>query len=331
MEIAFSDYVTITDSSSVGEVRRGAMLAAQRLGFDETRSGEFALLATEVSRNVLVHGGGGQVLILAMREQGAPIGRILALDRGPGIADVARALRDGYSTAGTMGGGMGAMKRISSVLEIFSNKNGTIVLVQVGNPPPSAAPLRIAGIAVPYPGERFCGDAWSCHLTPDRALALSVDGLGHGWEAAEAANEAVAVFRKRSDLRPGVILDYLHQALRKTRGAVASVAEIHLREKTLTYAGVGNISAVLLSGGNSRSLVSHNGTLGHTVSRIQEFTVPWPADGILVLHSDGLQSRWDTAAYPGLLARHPAIIGGALLRDFRRQRDDASVVVVKSV
>ncbi len=51
---------------------------------------------------------------------------------------------------------------------------------------------------------------------------------------------------------------------------------------------------------------------------------------MLVLHSDGLHTRWDLAAYPGLAARHPAIIGGALLRDFRRQRDDASVVVIKA-
>jgi hypothetical protein len=132
-------------------------------------------------------------------------------------------------------------------------------------------------------------------------------------------------------LRPAEILQYVHEALRKTRGAVAAVAEIRPHSGTLLYAGIGNISGVVLSRGASRSLVSHNGTLGMTVSRIQEFTVDWPADGTLIMHSDGLQSRWDLSAYAGLLARHPAIIGGVLLRDFRRQRDDASVVVVKSV
>jgi hypothetical protein len=129
---------------------------------------------------------------------------------------------------------------------------------------------------------------------------------------------------------PGEILSYVHDALRKTRGAVAAVAEIRPKEKTLTYAGIGNIGAVLLSGGASHSLVSHNGTLGMTISRIQEFRVEWPSDAVLVLHSDGLQSKWDLSAYAGLLARHPAVICGALLRDFRRQRDDASVVVIKA-
>src|SRR5579872_6379424 len=56
MEIAFTEWVPVTDASSVGEVRRTALSAAHRLGFDETRSGELALLATEASRNILVHG-----------------------------------------------------------------------------------------------------------------------------------------------------------------------------------------------------------------------------------------------------------------------------------
>ena len=87
---------------------------------------------------------------------------------------------------------------------------------------------------------------------------------------------------------------------------------------------------VLLAGGSSRSLVSHNGTLGMSSPQIQEFRSEWPPDAMLVMHSDGLQSSWDLSSYAGLASRHPAVIGGALLRDFRRQRDDASVVVVKA-
>lgn len=306
-----------------------ALLAAQRLGFDETRCGEFALLATESTRNVLIHGGGGQVLVVGTKEGGEPVARILAMDKGPGIANLAKAMTDGYSTAGTMGGGMGAMKRMASALEIFTGKNGTIILLELGKAPPQEK-LQIAGLAVPYPGERHCGDGWTFHGTPERMLVLVVDGLGHGLEAAEAAQEAIATFEQRVNSNPTEILNYVHDALRKTRGAVAAIAEIRPGEKTLTYAGIGNISAVLLSGDGSRSLVSHNGTLGMTISRVQEFRLDWPNDAVLVLHSDGLLSKWDLTPYAGLMARHPAVIGGALLRDFRRQRDDASVVVVKA-
>lgn len=329
MEVAFTEWVPITDATSVGEARRRALLAAQRLGFDDERSGELAVLTVESSRNVLLHGGGGEVVISGMQDGGKSLARILAIDHGPGIANVAQAMTDGYSTSGTMGSGMGAMRRMATALEIFTGKNGTVLLLELGDAAPRAH-LRIAGIAVPFPGERHCGDGWAVHTTKDRMVILLADGLGHGMDAAQAAQEAIATFRKRQDLAPGEILSCLHDALKKTRGAVAAVAEIRPQEKVLTYAGIGNISAVVLTANASRSLVSHNGTLGMVTSRIQEFRSPWTADSILVLHSDGLQSKWDLASYAGLIARHPAVIGGALLRDFRRKRDDASVVVVKA-
>jgi anti-sigma regulatory factor (Ser/Thr protein kinase) len=332
MEVVFTEWVPVTDESSVGAVRRSALMAAQRLQFDDARSGELALVATEASRNVLVHGGGGQVVLTGCRNGHRAAASILAMDKGPGIKDLAQAMSDGYSTAGTMGGGLGAMKRIAERLEIFSSRTGTIVMLQVGTPVIQEE-LEVAGFAIPYPGERHCGDAWVTDSTPERTALLVVDGLGHGWEAAEAAQEAVTTFRKRAQSKPSEMLGYIHEALKKTRGAVAAVAEVRPREGALVYAGVGNISAVVLSGsGASRSLVSHNGTLGVATSRIQEFKSEWPRDGVLVMHSDGLQSRWDlsSTSYPGLLSRHPALIGGALLRDFRRQRDDASVVVIKA-
>lgn len=160
-------------------------------------------------------------------------------------------------------------------------------------------------------------------------MILLADGLGHGWGASEATRKAVATFRQRAEFSPGLILGYVHDALRKTRGAVAAVAEIRPAEGALIYAGVGNISGVVLDGSASRSLVSHNGTLGTMTPKIQEFRSTWTSNSMLVLHSDGLQSKWDLSSYVGLLSRHPATIGGLLLRDFRRERDDVSVVVTK--
>src|SRR5690349_5729320 len=245
MEIAISEYVPITDASSVGEARRQGQLTAERLGLDEVRCGEFALLATEVSRNVLLHGGGGHAIIFGCRSEKGPVARILALDNGPGIADVSQALEDGYSTAGTMGAGLGAMQRIADSLEIFTAAKGTIVFLELASAE-SRKGLQIAGLAVPYPGERLCGDAWAYHQEQDRTVVLLVDGLGHGWEAAGAAKEAVDTFKKRADGAPRDILGHLHDALKKTRGAAAAVAEIRPSENTITYAGVGNTVGVVL-------------------------------------------------------------------------------------
>ncbi len=330
MEVAYTEHVPITDASSVGEARRRGLLMADRLGFDSVRSGEFGLLITEVSRNILLHGGGGQTIILGARNEKGAVGRILALDSGPGIADMAKAMSDGFSTGGTMGGGMGAMRRIATSIEVFSGKSGTIVLLELGAPSKPSG-LTVAGMAIPYPGERLCGDAWTYHQTSERTAVLLVDGLGHGLAAAEAAEEAVAVFGKRADRTPGEILSYVHEGLKKTRGAVAAIAEIRPHERTLTYAGVGNTAASVVNHERSRSLVSHSGTLGLASPKIQEFKTEWRPDDTMIMHSDGVQTRWDLTAYSGLLAKHPAVIGAALFRDFRRQRDDASVIVIKAV
>ncbi|MBW8869807.1 MAG: SpoIIE family protein phosphatase [Acidobacteriales bacterium] len=176
----------------------------------------------------------------------------------------------------------------------------------------------------------MCGDGWYCEHTQARTVAVLVDALGHGIGAAEAAQEGVATVRQRLSKSPGEILNYMHDALKKTRGAVAAVVEVCPSEGKLTYAGIGNISASIMSKGISRSLISHNGTLGMIVSRVQEFRTEWTSDSVFVMHSDGLQSKWDLLSYPGLISRHPALICGALIRDFRRHRDDAGVVVLKA-
>ena len=96
------------------------------------------------------------------------------------------------------------------------------------------------------------------------------------------------------------------------------------------YAGLGNISAILtLASGGRQNMVSHNGTAGHSAARIHEFQYPFPRDAVLVMHSDGLATHWDLAAYPGLRTRHPSLIAGVLYRDHSRRRDDVTIVVVK--
>lgn len=331
-----SHTVPLSDSSSTAEARRAGSRMAAALGLDETRAGEVSVIITEASRNAVVYGGGGgDLLLFGMKSEGEIRLDMVVTDKGPGIANLTQALEDGYSTGGTPGTGLGAIRRMADSFDLFSNSKGTAVFARIAQKEASQesrASVEIAGLAMPYPGEITCGDgvAWSIH--GDRCMAMVVDGLGHGMHAAEAAQEAIKIFEAHSDKSPVELLQRLHDALRKTRGGVAAVAELRPLAGTLTYAGVGNIAASILSSTElSRSLVSHNGTLGHNMARVQDFKVDWPKDGILIMHSDGLQSRWDLARYPGLMSREPDLIAGVLLRDFRRGRDDASVLVVKGV
>ena len=159
---------------------------------------------------------------------------------------------------------------------------------------------------------------------------MVVDGLGHGVLAAEAAREAERVLAATRESSPHNIVHDAHAALKKTRGAAIGVARIQPEQGLLCFAGVGNVSASIVAPGVSRSMASHNGTLGHQVVKVQEFTYPWNPDSILVMHSDGLTSRWDLERYPGVWSKHPSIIAALLHRDFSRGRDDATVLVAKT-
>jgi anti-sigma regulatory factor (Ser/Thr protein kinase) len=325
--------IALSDGSSTAEARMAGARMAASLGLNETKSGETAIVITEAARNAVTYGGGGQLVLSGIKSRHATRMEILALDRGPGIADVSRALQDGYSTGGTPGTGLGAIKRLAEVFDVFSNAKGTAVFARIEQPEnghrASKSSVEFAGLISPIAGERVSGDNMAWDINGDRCAVLMADGLGHGPQAADAADEAVRVFRAHSNESPASVITRLHDALKKTRGAAVAAVEIHPLSGTLTYAGVGNIAGSILSNTLSRSLVSHNGTLGHVMPRVQEFKVEWPRDGILIMHSDGLLSRWDLSGYPGLLARQPALIAGVLLRDFRRERDDASVLVMK--
>jgi anti-sigma regulatory factor (Ser/Thr protein kinase) len=328
-----SQTVSLSDFSSTAEARRAGARMAASLGLNEKKSGETAIVITEAARNAVVHGGGGQLLLSGIKSKNETRMDIVALDRGPGIADLSHALRDGYSTGGTPGTGLGAIKRMAGAFDVFSNAKGTAIFARIEQSENERglrkASVELAGLVSPFPGEQVSGDNLAWEINGDRCMVLAVDGLGHGPQAADAADEAVRVFRAHSSESPANLISRLHDALKKTRGAAAAIAEVRTLAGTLTYAGVGNISGSILSHTLSRSLVSHNGTLGHVMARVQEFKVEWPKDGVLVMHSDGLQSRWDLSRYSGLLARQPALIAGVLLRDFRRERDDASVLVLK--
>ena len=105
---------------------------------------------------------------------------------------------------------------------------------------------------------------------------------------------------------------------------------VDIERGVATYAGLGNIAgAILLASGRRHSMVSHNGTAGHSAARIQEFNYPVAPGSIVVMCSDGLQTQWDLSSYPGIRTRSASIIAGVLYRDFSRRRDDVSVVVAK--
>lgn len=330
----------VDDASQVGEVRRAADALGARAALGEVERGTLAIVVTEAATNLARHARGGRIALSVVGEPGAAGVEVLALDEGPGIANVGRAMEDGYSSAGTPGHGLGAIRRMAGDFDLYSRPGqsggaGTMLLARVWSAAARARTgsvprVRVGGVCVALGGGRACGDAWTVVSARDRTLAVVVDGLGHGPEAAEASSAAIRVVRASPEASPAELVNLAHGALRATRGAAMAVAALDHDRGSVTFAGIGNISASLHGiDGASRSLASHNGTVGHVMRRVQELHYDWPADGVLLMHSDGIHGRWRLDAYPGLLRHDPSLLAAALYRDAERGRDDATVLALR--
>ena len=324
----------VEEPSQVGEARRLAAAICQALGFDETRIGHVSIVVAELATNLVKHAGGGELIFRALQCADTSGIEILSLDKGPGIKHVGESLRDGCSTSGSLGTGLGAVQRLSSLFDLYSTPGqGVAVLSRIWRQPPPVSPppgpLEVGVVCLPVAAEEMCGDAWAVHQSRERALIMVADGLGHGQYAAEASAEAAKIFENYADSSPAEMIERMHAALRGTRGAAVSVAEVLWGRHIVRYAGVGNISGRIFSGAAVRNMVSHNGTVGLEARNIEEFTYPWLEDGLLILHSDGLATYWNLDGYPALRGRQPVLIAAVLFRDHNRVRDDSTVVVIR--
>jgi len=332
VEVIEAQYrVAVRDATQVGEARRVAASLSSALGLAERDAGRVALIVNELASNLHKHAGGGELLLRELRD-GASLGvEVLALDRREGGMDVEASMRDGHSTSGTRGEGLGAVRRAAQEFDAFSGSAGSVVLARVWPAGPRKEIFQIGVVSQPMEREQQCGDGWAFRVRLPWLRALVVDGLGHGPLAARVAQTAAEEFQETDELPgPEAIAHRLHGALRSTRGAALAVAEIDFVSRKLRFCGIGNIAASIDNGtGRPRGLVSHAGIAGHEARRIQEFSMPWPADGLLLMHSDGIGTRWKLEEHPGLQGRHAAVIAGVLYRDFRRTTDDATVLAIK--
>lgn len=335
-----------TDSSQVLRVEHSADVAAAgeaaagvaaRQGLGSVAVEECRLVALELGSNLVRHAGGGE-LSLRPLQSGARLGVELdSLDAGPGIRDVDRALRDGFSTGGSLGYGLGAVARLCEELSISSpapSGRGTRVLCRYwqAEPPSASEPLLEVGVASrPYPGAKVNGDAFFSCRWSEGSLVGVLDGLGHGPHAHQASTRARHFIERRPWAPLPALLAGVDRECRTTRGVVLGLARLdHADPTRLHFAGIGNIEMRLVGPGFSRRVVSRRGTLGVGIPRPLILTEEWGADHLLVLHSDGLTSSWSADEVLGgrwkLAAQD---LAGHLLEHLVRGRDDATVLVAR--
>jgi len=324
----------IYDRSQAGEARRLVAAWASGRGWGAEMTGRIALVVTELGNNLALHSAGGKLLVRNLCHGTASGAEILSLDAGPGVSNFSECLRDGYSTAGTTGTGLGAVKRASHVFAAHSVPGiGTALVSEVWGKPPDYDGRRrwhCGGVNVAMASEPVCGDSWAEQQSrADMIRVMIADGLGHGEYAAQASAKAVEIFHKFPAIELPLLLERMHEGMRSTRGAAVAVAEIDFIRNLVSYAGIGNIAASIVTHDSSVSLVSMNGTVGVQCRAYRLFTYPWKSGGTLVMTSDGIKSQWQLSKYPGLLERHPSLIAGVLYRDCTRGSDDSTVLAVR--
>lgn len=330
--------VEVVEQSQVGQVRRLAAELGRAQGLGETDLGRAALVATELATNLVKYGKEGTLTLDSFRDAAGAGIQLIALDSGPGFPDFDASRRDGHSTGGSLGIGLGTIMRASDFFDTYSRiDQGTAILSRIAadrNVPaaPSRPALELGYRRAPMRGEVECGDAWA-HARCGRWERLClVDGLGHGPLAAVAAAAAVAAFHAAPDsATPGDIIGLCHAAMSATRGAVMAVAAIDLEAGRFCFAGVGNITGVIHSREASHHLLSVDGIVGHNVRKVLMVERGWSPGDTLVLATDGLSGRWNMQAYPGLLKRHALLVASVLFRDFARPTDDATVLVARDL
>ncbi len=331
----------LDEDSQVPAARRAARELAQRIGLSPEAIARAELVAVELAGNILHHAARGRLYLASTASADAL--QIIATDAGPGIPNPTQAIRDGFSTSTTPGFGLGAIGRLASDFDLYTQTEsqtgprpgkGTVISAIVAESRDATLHPTLAVLSTPLEGETLNGDSWVVFTSPsrNRTVYTLIDGLGHGVFACEAAGTARNITEKSLQAEPDLPLDQLlermQNPMRATRGAAITL--IAVTQNEITCCGVGNISTTLHApNGADRTLVSSNGTLGHRIPRLQEFRYPYSPNTLLVMHSDGISTRWRMGLYPGLTERAPATIAGVLYRDSARGRDDATVLVAR--
>jgi anti-sigma regulatory factor (Ser/Thr protein kinase) len=322
-------WVRVEDHSAVGTARRLAGQLADRLDFAATRVAEVQLAVTEIGTNLHKHATAGAVVLRLVRAATETAVEIVAMDAGPGMADPRASMRDGESTVGSLGIGLGAVARLADTHRISTRVGGGTVLTARFHP--RRGPLTeltddiAAGLTRPITGEDVCGDAYAIRRGPGRLSLLLCDGSGHGPLAAAAARTAVRVFCEQPEGPPEVTVGLLHTELRGSRGGAVAVADVDLVGRGVRFAGLGNVSGFVVANGQKRAMVSLPGIAGHQGRTIRSFDYPLPDDALVVLHSDGLSDRWTADGLQPTAS--PLLAAATLLRTAGTRVDDACVLV----
>ena len=313
---------------------------AQRLEISDPKRESMLLVASEMVSNQIKHAGGRGMLQLWL--QPGPVLDILALDYGPGIANLYLAEKDGYSTTNTLGKGLGTIRRLSDESYTYTQHessghekkwSGAIFLSrfhvdQGKNSSTSNDPwagFKVGLYCNSLSNNRHNGDRIYLHKTGSQLHWLHLDGLGHG-EKAQAATDNLAIHLSRHNA-PEALLAAVDQQLIGSRGAVGIIGEIDLNRNVAKLLGVGDMHAHFYDREQLYNVAFAPGILGREHRSTAPFHTDFTKKCIIITASDGIRRNLDTVNFVGLLNQPPQLIAYTLGNIMGRISDDQSIFV----
>jgi len=325
----------------ISETQSSVKEIARQLGYKSVALEEISILVSELANNIVKFPMEGKIVINTFSYDHKTGIDIVSIDHGKGIENIEIALRDGYSTSGSMGAGLGAVKRLSDEFDIYSQPQNpiysetkpiTVVFARKWLNKPSTVKnfeSKIGYITRPLPGFDENGDAIYVSQSGNEIFAAVIDGIGHGYEASIASQLAWDYLNKNKNEQPETLLRDLHDALYHTRGVVIAIAKINKSEKKMIYSGIGNISASVYNSPVSVHPVTMNGTLGRIINHVKAYEYEWIPRSILTMYSDGISTKFDMAYYSQLQLQHPGLIAHVVFNGYSKEIDDASILIIQ--
>lgn len=333
----------IDNESDVGVCRRKSVGLAKQMGFDEVKTGEVAILVTELVTNVLKHGGGiGKILVCELENESSQKAiEVWCCDKGNGFPDLEKAITDGYTESTTLGIGLGSIRRFSDEFEInpksLSDLNGlelyshcirSVKWLPSKKYFGSNSILDIGAVSIAKPGEKLNGDCFVIHhISATKTIVAVIDGLGHGKNAHIASQLAKEQIVLKPNLPVDALLKHIHNSIRGTRGAVIGIAGLDTENNKISFTGIGNIEGFLLTSEGKKNLLSFGGIIGHNMRTPRVFTFDFHPSDILCLYSDGITTRWNTDDINW--REHPQSNAEYIYNNYSRQNDDATILILR--
>jgi len=342
------DIFKINNDWDIGHTRRYIVQESKKLGFNTIELGEISIVINELCTNFIKHKAVEGTLLFDIYEETDSVGiEITAQDKGPGIKDVDEIMKDGVSSKGTMGGGIGAIKRLMDSFEIHSNYNdskyisfdskhtelesmGTLIRLRKSprnSPKLKENDIKFSILSRPYPGMGVNGDYYYIKKIKYRCIFAVIDGLGHGIEANSSSKLAAEIINDNIHKPIQDILSSVNKGLVCTRGVVAGIIIIDTLKKEFEYSAVGNIEFRYILNGTTERFIHTNGFLGaYSNNKIKVHKKTYEKDAIITMCTDGIINKWDFP-YLDTHLNNPAVPANSILKNFGKDTDDATILV----